>query len=458
MTLPLVGAGSSTPTSGGTPPYTGPLPSDLANLVSWFDSTQGRFDATSGGNPVTTDLGQIAGWLPRAGSVAGRITQATSANKPQYDAQKDAVCLTVGPGGLNQFFSPNAFTIDRRAFSLFMICELTTLRRGVVGGGDLRLYHTILFGTGDDPDFFYRGTDTNLMGQLGIYESGEHYYANVPLAGSRSLIGWTLGAGGVATWANATKTTGSALSAGAGIVPVSLFSGDPNAFPLQATILDLMYYARPLSDSDVTDTLLPYAYHRGVNSAYSKCVICVGDSNTLGYGTVANRSYPQLLSVGNARLTISAEYAISLEMLYNDRVFDEARIVPNEHNVLILWVGTNDIANDGKTAAQVYSRTQDYVTSWRAAVTAASATGKVVIVTPLPRGAGAIAGQYALLRTAILANVGAPADAVADPIGNATLAAAWGDGTYDYDGVHPNYQGYFQFVAPIIQTALNSVL
>ncbi len=56
-------------------------PSNIAGLQLWLDATTGLFDATSGGNPVTTDGATIARWEDQSGS-GYNVSQATLANRP----------------------------------------------------------------------------------------------------------------------------------------------------------------------------------------------------------------------------------------------------------------------------------------------------------------------------------------------------------------------------------------
>lgn len=56
-------------------------PSDIAGLSLWLDATTGLFDATSGGNPVTTDASSVARWEDQSGN-SRHITQTTLASQP----------------------------------------------------------------------------------------------------------------------------------------------------------------------------------------------------------------------------------------------------------------------------------------------------------------------------------------------------------------------------------------
>ena len=56
-------------------------PSRISGLQLWLDSTTGLFDATSGGNAVTTNASSVARWEDQSGS-GYNVLQATSANMP----------------------------------------------------------------------------------------------------------------------------------------------------------------------------------------------------------------------------------------------------------------------------------------------------------------------------------------------------------------------------------------
>lgn len=56
-------------------------PSNIAGLQLWLDATTGLFDATSGGNAVTTDGSAVARWEDQSGN-GYHVTQGTSNNRP----------------------------------------------------------------------------------------------------------------------------------------------------------------------------------------------------------------------------------------------------------------------------------------------------------------------------------------------------------------------------------------
>lgn len=56
-------------------------PSNIAGLSLWLDATTGLFDATSGGNPVTTDGSSVARWEDQSGN-SRHITQTILLSQP----------------------------------------------------------------------------------------------------------------------------------------------------------------------------------------------------------------------------------------------------------------------------------------------------------------------------------------------------------------------------------------
>lgn len=436
---------------------TSPLPTDLSGLLWWGDSNQGRFDATSGGSSVTADGAIIKGWAPRAGSISDRLTQATDANAPQYDAVKGAICLPcsqtvqASPFVPNCWFNSTGITLDKQNSSIFFVCNPVTLR-GTVDG--LQLTHT--FALNSDGSFitYYAFGDNGVPANKSYLARGDNSVSvastTIPIAGRKTIIGFVLTAGGVKCWVNGAYTTATAFGSGT-ITLAELLGTHLIAWPFEGQLTDVIIYNNAIADADVTATLLAYAQQsRSVVTSFVKYVLCVGDSITQGYGADLNRGWVQNLSLASdVSILATPQGGITLATLYANRAFDLSFFVGGKTNVLVLFAGVNDIGG-GATAATTYANESLYVA-------AAQAAGfKVVVVTTLPGAAGAIAGEFAAYRTLQLANT-AGADAVADPIGNATLAAGWSVGVYTYDGVHPLTAGY-ALIAPIIQAGIQSVI
>lgn len=124
--------------------------------------------------------------------------------------------------------------------------------------------------------------------------------------------------------------------------------------------------------------------------------------------------------------------------------------IPNY--VICLGCGTNDIANNGQTAAQVYSSLTSYV----AAVHGAGA--KFIASTIIDRNQGGFAAVKNSYNTLLLANT-AGADAIVDftgtPLGcdGCSTNATW----FQADGVHPTQLAITTYEAPLASTAISSL-
>jgi hypothetical protein len=106
-------------------------PSSLSGLQLWLDATKGLFDATSGGNPVTTDGSSVARWEDQSGS-GYHVTQATSANRPVLKTgirnSKNAIRFD---GSNDALVSANIVASNLSAMTCFVVSYIA----GFGGGG-----------------------------------------------------------------------------------------------------------------------------------------------------------------------------------------------------------------------------------------------------------------------------------------------------------------------------------
>lgn len=418
-----------------------PSPTDISNLKYWLDASSGLFDATSGGNAVTADAANVASWAPVAGTVSGRSVQATVARRPVYDATKNLVVCDVSKVwndnqllGRVGFDLPASFTVDRQAFSAFAICEADNYGGfahdmvHVTNGGD-----TVLLGDGATGKI-------GASGKLGGV-------ASIPSV-SRCLIGWVSGPSALQIWKNGTLASAAPLDPGSATLTAIMY--DPNGVQWSGAwaVAAWVFYDKILSQAEVNATLLPWAISRGVKASHNQIVLCVGDSITIGYGPPCNRSWPSRLGISSyAEIKTYAQIAtLAINLQANAAAAMIPLLRPND--LVVLWAGTNDVSV-GNTGSATYAVLNSMTAAFHAV------GSKVCLVTPLPHGASYDA-QTTALRTLVLAN-SAGAEAVADPYANAAIAAHWGDGTYDWDTIHPNAAGN-ALCASIITTAISSLV
>lgn len=96
-------------------------PSRIAGLQLWLDATKGLFDATSGGNPVTTDGATIARWEDRSGN-SRNASQATSANRPILKTAVQNGRNGIRFDGSNDFMATASFA-HSVPITLFLVCK-----------------------------------------------------------------------------------------------------------------------------------------------------------------------------------------------------------------------------------------------------------------------------------------------------------------------------------------------
>lgn len=418
-----------------------PSPADLGNLDIWYKGDAGLYDATGGGSAVTTDGAAIARVEDQTAN-ARHATQAAGGSRPVYDATNGLFVFQGYLGG-NRFLTAPSYTFNRQDFSLFCVCELTTQRNGM-NGASTSSPHQFLRCATDTLNCYYDGNTS--PGVLRVFNSTVKLSATVPLCGSRTLVGFVGTAAGVKCWAGGSYTSTSAPTSGSSTM-AALFGADSAVQPLQAGIKDFLFYGRALTDGEVTTTLLPYAYTRGVQRAYYRQLVAVGDSITHGYYATLNRGWVQRLTLPDyVRRHICAQSGIQAATLdTNFAAVDGARRISGERNAYAVWAGVNDILGAGKTGAQAYAS----VDSIRQKI---QASGDIAVgITMTPGTAAAVANNRGAFNAAMLAG-GAGWDAVADLTAVSSLENA-SDTTRYPDGLHPSDLAYSE-AAPAIQAAL----
>ena len=107
-------------------------PSNIAGLSFWLDATTGLFDATSGGNPVTTDASSVARWEDQSGN-SRHITQSTLASRPILKTAIQNGKNIIRFDGTNDILRRSgAFVHAQGAATIFVVISGTT------AGGDRR--------------------------------------------------------------------------------------------------------------------------------------------------------------------------------------------------------------------------------------------------------------------------------------------------------------------------------
>lgn len=422
-------------------------PTDLADLYAWYDSRAGRYDATSGGSVVTADNGQVARWEDQSGN--GRhLTQGTSANRCRYDVVKNRVVSCVGPEGPNQYFeTPASFTLDRRDFSIFFICEPTTLRKVSIGNST-DLYHGFCRTSGDDLNLHYSGEAGSSFGRLAVFNSGFLPSESIPFPGTLQLIGWVGTATEVTCYVNGSSTTIAALSAGNSTLTSLLgFLGTDS--PSQCGYTDAIVYDRAITPAQVNGTLIPYAASRGVVKSPTSQLVVIGDSISHGYGSSINRGWVQRASLPRScHRRIVSESGIQLQTLLADYASTiDGLLIPGITNVAVIFAGGNDIDFGGRTGAEAYADLETLTTTLFA-----DGYDDVVWMTILDRNTFDVtqAGYRTDMNAAMVAGHVAAGATLVD----VTTVVP---GVPSYDGIHPNDAEY-HLIADLFERSSNQLL
>ena len=207
-----------------------------------------------------------------------------------------------------------------------------------------------------------------------------------------------------------------------------------------------------------------YAQSQGCVFDAPSVVVYDGDSISDAQPDDLRRGWQYFMGLGPLALEYSnAIGGLPLStMLANAPTFTDSIHTAGKNNVAVVFGGTNDVALNGRTAAQVYADTQSYGAGRK------TAGFKVVVVGMLPRGG--VETQRQTLRSSMLADfptaTSSPlvyragpgvtyADYYVDLGGDSVMGANGNTGntTYYADGVHPTLVGY-QYLSPIIRPAL----
>ena len=96
-------------------------PTSISGLQLWLDSMQGLFDATSGGNSVTTDGAEVARWEDKSGNNRNAL-QATSNNRPILKTAVQNGKNGIRFDGINDFMATSSFA-HSVPLTLFLVCK-----------------------------------------------------------------------------------------------------------------------------------------------------------------------------------------------------------------------------------------------------------------------------------------------------------------------------------------------
>jgi hypothetical protein len=222
-----------------------PLPKTIPGLQLWLDATTGLYDATSGGNTVTTDGASIARWEDQSGN-GYHVRQTTANNQPVLKTNQQNGLNIVRFDGSNDFLSSaNNFSVtggsNRTVFIVFN--RDTSQNKSIVSWGVNSAGQAVLF----TQEFFLRFNST-IKG-----------YTNQGANGAWSLwatvgAGSTLGdyhayfnGGGITT---PTSTTNNSNALNTGSSPIYIAKTSYGADYADGDMAEVLIYNSALSNAD----------------------------------------------------------------------------------------------------------------------------------------------------------------------------------------------------------------
>ncbi len=331
-------------------------PTDLPNVIAAYKGESGRFDATVAGSSVTAARGKVKRWEDYSGN-AVHLTQATDDNCLVYDPTDNSL---VAEQGVSSFFTAPTPTINRRAFTLFLVCRLATIRH-VYASAAVQQFQFITRTTGDTLNFHFDGGDA----KLSIYNGAFLQSAAIPptswatIALVCAVSGVTIYVNGVAAGTIAAQTVGTDTL-------TSLLGY--NDYALQGKFKDLVLYSDAKDATAIAD-LHAYGVTRGAITTSDVCLVDDGDSMTYGYGTTLDRGWVQQCLTSAGRLDHNlGEASIQLTTLVSQAAARvDPLIVAGKTNVLRVFAGRNDLVTADRTAVQVIADRRTYVAERKAA-------------------------------------------------------------------------------------------
>lgn len=129
-------------------------PKTVSGLALWLDSTTGLYDATSGGNAVSSNGAAVARWEDQSGNLR-HFTQATANNQPTLVASGLNGKATLGFDGTNDLLtlSSNSLLRNIPAYTCFFV------RKTKTSVSALEIIFTILAGAPTIFDFNTQATN-----------------------------------------------------------------------------------------------------------------------------------------------------------------------------------------------------------------------------------------------------------------------------------------------------------
>lgn len=389
----------------------------------------GRYEANSAGNfSLTGSL--IDQWSDTSG--AGNHLTSAGALRPTLDTALGYNRVLFG--GAHEFTLPATVSLNRQACSIYVV------QRAALGGTAVAMVSL-----GTTPDLGLYGNTR----QIAIRHSGAILTGTYSAGQTGINTLWMIGdaANAFAGHARQTYTRGSALTAGT-FTGTYVGRWGATAFYFSGEMLAVLIYNTAHSQA-TREQVLDYCAQTYKSlprtGAPSTAIYCQGDSLTEGQQSTSfmDYSWPSQLSRQHSYHPYIQNGGSGGRQLFNvTSAAAEIAWLPQvssfTNRVIYVLLGTNDIASNAKTAADI----QGYYATYTANIRAADAGVKIIGATLLARGA--YNAEFAAFNSWLRGGGGGLFDGFVDYNAQPEFdPGSHVDTTYyDPDGIHCNNTGY----------------
>lgn len=432
------------------------VPTDIAAVLCWLDPSQGCYVERSSPSTPCGNGDPVGTWNARTGQV---FTAPSDAARPTYRANGGNPYVDFD--GMNDTLANTTISLDISTQESWLNARGTGSSFLDMGDGAQRLYYTGNLTASTTGSLYIKtGAFHESTNQyLSRYAFAPHGYTVSPGVAKFLLNGWESPAIS-SPWFNTWPAVGAKLGNGVAI----------NS-PFKGYMQDVVLCNAVLSAGNRSD-LLSWLRTRCGTPLYDTQVMCCGDSLTAGYNSVDNfilngwfggdetHSYPYTVSTAKRSWKI-LNRGVTSKKIVDMTADDDTGVDPYfdattfEHNVCVIWAGTNDLKLDDTSLATLQSRFTAYCNA------RTSAGWEVVAVEMMDRadfsaGQRTICGQFnTWLATQTgtlfskLATLPAGLSGTSPWVGSPTL--------WDVDQTHLSRAGY-QAIATPIQAAIQQIV
>lgn len=420
--------------------------SSISGLKLWLDASH---EATTDGTATATDGASVQVWKDRSGNNS-HATQLTAENKPTYETDvlngKPVIRFDGGDSLVTESFLDSSFDTSLTFFTVAK--KSTTALRMTSSNQGTRWY------SGRSSPLIY---NTSQLSDTQIQLAGVVTHPVVEVFrynGSTKTLQYRVPSIASSTSESATGNLG--LS---GTLTVGDQSG--GSFGYNGDIAEILIYNRALTDLEI-ETIGDYLTEKyfDISDSTKPQIIFEGDSLTYGVGSTGGNDYPSQVmdtlgesDFDSTNVAVSGQTTASMELdaiVQVDWLLGEER----DHNILVLWGGTNDL-HAAADATTTYDRIVTYATNRR------NAGYTVVVNTLLPRdnSEDAFEEYRQSVNQRIRDNWEDFADRLSDIASDSRIGdeADIANATYYSDSVHMTNAGY-AIVAEYVTRQIQSIL